>query len=78
MIPFDFGYLRPESLAEAITSYQQLQQEGLQPVYYAGGTEIVELFIPEKTTTCEFIEGESLDEKLDLLAEKITKVMQSI
>ena len=41
MIPFDFEYLRPESLTEAITSYQQLHQEGLQPIYYAGGTEIV-------------------------------------
>jgi CO/xanthine dehydrogenase FAD-binding subunit len=41
MIPFDFEYLRPESLAEAITSYQQLHQEGLKPIYYAGGTEVV-------------------------------------
>ena len=44
----------------------------------AGGTEIVELFIPEKTTECEFIEGDSIDEKLDKLTEKLTTVLQSI
>ena len=41
MIPFDFEYLRPESLEEAWGSYTLMQNHGLNPVYYAGGTEIV-------------------------------------
>jgi CO/xanthine dehydrogenase FAD-binding subunit len=41
MIPFDFLYLRPESLAEAVQAYEEAEQAGRRPVYYAGGSEIV-------------------------------------
>ncbi|MCR1899005.1 FAD binding domain-containing protein [Irregularibacter muris] len=41
MIPFDFQYIRPESIDEAITSFQELDKEGLSPIFYGGGTEII-------------------------------------
>jgi len=41
MIAFDFVYLRPESLAEAVKAFAEAEQAGRRPVYYAGGSEIV-------------------------------------
>jgi CO/xanthine dehydrogenase FAD-binding subunit len=40
MIPFNFAYHRPASLAEAAEAYAQADKEGLKPAYLAGGTEI--------------------------------------
>ena len=41
MIPFEFIYCRPETLAEASGIFIQLKSEGRNPVYYAGGSEII-------------------------------------
>ena len=41
MIPFSFIYYRPDSLKEATEVYSQLQSEGKNVVYYAGGSEII-------------------------------------
>lgn len=41
MIPFDFIYCRPDSLKEAADIFAELQSEGKQAVYYAGGSEII-------------------------------------
>lgn len=41
MIPFDFDYYRPASAQMAVECYQYLQQQGKNPIYYAGGTEII-------------------------------------
>ncbi len=41
MIPYDFDYYVPETLKEATDIYGSLQSEGADPVYYAGGTEII-------------------------------------
>lgn len=41
MISFDFVYCRPTTLTEAVETYVQLQHEGKNPVYYAGGSEII-------------------------------------
>lgn len=43
MIAFDFIYLRPNTLKEAVDAYIQLQSEGKSPVYYAGGSEIISM-----------------------------------
>ncbi len=43
MIPFDFIYLRPNTLREAVDIYAQLQSEGKSPIYYAGGSEIISM-----------------------------------
>jgi len=41
MIPFDFIYLRPDSLKEATDAYMELNSEGKSVVYYSGGSEII-------------------------------------
>lgn len=43
MIPYDFMYLRPNTLKEAVDIYTRLQSEGKHPVYYAGGSEIISM-----------------------------------
>ncbi len=44
----------------------------------AGSVEVTELFIPEKDTTCEFITGDSADERIDAFARRIVDVIGSI
>lgn len=41
MIPFDFIYCRPDSLAEAVTVFNEMQTAGHSPLYYGGGSEII-------------------------------------
>ncbi|MEH7544599.1 MULTISPECIES: FAD binding domain-containing protein [Bacillaceae] len=43
MLPFDFEYYRPETLKEAVDLYQKLDQQGKQPFYFSGGTELITL-----------------------------------
>jgi electron transfer flavoprotein beta subunit len=40
--------------------------------------EVVELSIPVKDISCEFVEGDSLDEKVDAFARRIADVMASV
>lgn len=41
MIPFDFIYLRPDTVEEAVQAFADCDREALSPYYYGGGTEIV-------------------------------------
>ncbi|MGG1658396.1 FAD binding domain-containing protein [Brevibacillus sp. NRS-1366] len=41
MIPFDFDYVKPESIQEAISIFRQWDAEGKEPKYFCGGTEII-------------------------------------
>ncbi|QOS98691.1 FAD binding domain-containing protein [Brevibacterium sp. JNUCC-42] len=41
MIPFDFDYYQPSSIRIAVEWFQFLQKLGKNPMYYAGGTEII-------------------------------------
>ncbi|MHC1696395.1 MAG: xanthine dehydrogenase family protein subunit M [Eubacteriales bacterium] len=43
MIPFDFIYLRPDTLQEAREAYRQLLSQGKQAMYYSGGSEIISM-----------------------------------
>lgn len=43
MIPFNFVYLRPDSLEVAAALYHSLKAEGKQAMYYAGGSETITL-----------------------------------
>lgn len=43
MIPFDFDYYKPNTIPEAIKAFKELESQGKQPLYYAGGTEIITL-----------------------------------
>jgi electron transfer flavoprotein alpha/beta subunit len=40
--------------------------------------EVVELSVPEKHVTCEFVEGDNLDEKVDAFARKIVDVISGL
>lgn len=41
MIPFNFIYCRPESLKEVADIFCRLKDEGKNPLYYGGGSEII-------------------------------------
>lgn len=41
MIPFDFAYLRPDTLAEAVQAHRECALAGQTAMYYAGGSEII-------------------------------------
>ncbi|TPG70527.1 xanthine dehydrogenase [Brevibacillus laterosporus] len=41
MIPFDFDYYQPSSIQIAVEWFRFLQKLGKNPMYYAGGTEII-------------------------------------
>jgi CO/xanthine dehydrogenase FAD-binding subunit len=43
MIPHDLVYLRPQSTEEALEAFDRTRSEGLEPMYYAGGSEILSL-----------------------------------
>ncbi|WHY88332.1 FAD binding domain-containing protein [Neobacillus novalis] len=43
MLPFDFEYYKPETLQEAVELYQYLDQQGKQPMFFSGGTELITL-----------------------------------
>lgn len=43
MISFDFEYYKPSSIQEAVGLFWKLEDEGKQPIYYSGGTEILTL-----------------------------------
>ncbi|OQP05667.1 xanthine dehydrogenase [Geobacillus sp. 46C-IIa] len=43
MVPFDFAYYRPQSIAEAVALFMEMEQKGRRPLYYGGGTEIITL-----------------------------------
>ena len=45
----------------------------------AGGGyyEVAELFIPQKETSCEFVKGDTLDEKVEAFARRIVKAVDS-
>ncbi len=40
--------------------------------------EVAELFVPEKNVQCEFVEGDSIDEKVTKLAQKIHQITSSV
>jgi aerobic carbon-monoxide dehydrogenase medium subunit len=43
VLPFDFDYYKPATLQEAIELYLSLHQQGKQPMFFLGGTELITL-----------------------------------
>jgi carbon-monoxide dehydrogenase medium subunit len=43
MLPFDFDYYKPATLREAINLFNTLKQQGHQPMFISGGTELITL-----------------------------------
>lgn len=62
MIPFDFEYYRPDSIAGALEVFQRLDAEGKQPVYYGGGTEIISMGRMSNISTGAVIDLKNIDE----------------
>ncbi len=43
MIPFDFEYYKPSTLADSIQLFHELDSLNKQPLYYSGGTEFISM-----------------------------------
>jgi CO/xanthine dehydrogenase FAD-binding subunit len=43
VISFDFEYYKPTSVADAVRLFQEADAQGKEPLYYAGGTEIISM-----------------------------------
>jgi carbon-monoxide dehydrogenase medium subunit len=43
MLHFDFDYFKPQTLQEAVDLFQSLDQQGKQPQFFSGGTELITL-----------------------------------
>lgn len=43
MLPFDFDFYKPTKLKEAVDLFQYLNQQGRQPLFISGGTELITL-----------------------------------
>jgi CO/xanthine dehydrogenase FAD-binding subunit len=73
IIPFDFAYYRPDTIAEAIQLYRDLDARGKQPLYYGGGSEIITLanisesdFYPLMSKACSRIADHTMQCKITL------------
>ncbi len=53
-----------------------LSTEAVQQV--AGRTQVVELFIPERDTTCEFVSGDTIEERVDQFAQRVVEIIRSV
>ncbi len=43
MIPINFDYYRPDTIAEAVQIYKELDSQEKEPLYYGGGSEIISM-----------------------------------
>lgn len=66
MIPLDFDYYRPNTVAEAIDLYEELAAVGKRPMYYGGGTEIITMARVHNLDTGAVIDIKGIPECLDL------------
>lgn len=73
MIPIDFIYVRPDSLGEAADVYSQMQTEGIIPVYYGGGSEIITMSRSGSISPGAVIDIKSIPEcnAMELLPDKL-------
>jgi electron transfer flavoprotein beta subunit len=55
-----------------------LAELGIDPNTAHAYYEVAELFIPQKESHCELIEGDSLDEKIDAFARRVTQIVSSM
>lgn len=74
MISYDFEYYKPSSLDEATSLFQFLDQQGKEPIYFSGGTEIITLGRVNKIKTGAVIDIKGIPECVVLKKEasKIT------
>lgn len=70
MIPFNFAYLKAETIDEAIGAYQSCLDDGLAPFYYGGGTEIVTFARDNKLKPGAVIDIKGIPECVELHGER--------
>ncbi len=44
----------------------------------ASRTQVVDLFVPQRDTTCEFVTGDTIEERVNDFAERIVKIIRSV
>lgn len=73
MIPFDFEYYKPSSVAEAVDTYQSLSKQGKKVIYYSGGTEFITFSRINKMAADAVIDIKGIDEchALEVQGDKI-------
>ncbi|MFC0560256.1 FAD binding domain-containing protein [Halalkalibacter alkalisediminis] len=62
MISFDFEYYKPATILEAIELYQALYEQGKEPIYFSGGTEVLTLGRVNKIMTSAVIDIKGIPE----------------
>lgn len=74
LITYDFEYYKPSSINEATSLFQSLDQQGKEPIYFSGGTEIITLGRVNRIKTGAVIDIKGIPECLVLTKEagKIT------
>ena len=55
-----------------------LAELGIDPANAHAYYEVAELFIPRKESQCEFIEGDTLEAKIDAFAERISSIIRAM
>jgi electron transfer flavoprotein beta subunit len=65
-----------QSYRKPLTTWT-LAELGLDPSTANAYSQVAELFIPTKETQCEFVAGESLDEKIDAFAHRVAEILRS-
>ncbi len=62
MIAHDIEFIRPQSTAEAVAAYRECSEAGLNPEYFAGGTELVTMARDGKLSAGAFIDLKTIPE----------------
>jgi CO/xanthine dehydrogenase FAD-binding subunit len=70
MISYDFEYYKPTSIEEATQLFQSLDEQGKEPIYFSGGTEVITLGRDNKITTGAVIDIKAIPECLVIKKEK--------
>lgn len=69
LITYDFEYYKPSSIDEATSLFQSLDQQGKEPIYFSGGTELITLGRVNKIKTGAVIDIKGIPECLVLKKE---------
>ncbi|MFC5451217.1 FAD binding domain-containing protein [Paenibacillus aestuarii] len=62
MISFDFDYIKPATMEEAVQTFQRADSLGLEPLYYSGGTEIITMARVDQLRTGAMIDVKAIPE----------------
>jgi electron transfer flavoprotein beta subunit len=66
-----------QSFRKPITKWT-LAELDLDPASAASYYAVAELFIPRKETQCEFMAGDTLEQRIDAFAERVTQILRSM